>query len=133
MMARELEGSSQTAGVGGRPFRVKSLAFFVAVVLLAIIANRDARRGYFEDDDLATLTWTPLVSLEDFVWNIPTLKYPPEHSRPVGYLFFGVLDRRAGLDYPPYVIALDLIHILNIGLLWLLLRKLGLYARACAV
>src|SRR5436190_15084482 len=124
-MARELEGSFLTAGVGGRPFRFRA-GLLAGVLLLALIPNFDASRGFFEDDDLDTLTWARFVPLKDLIRNIPTLKYPGEHSRPVGFLFYGILTRQVGLDYPPYVIALEAIHALNIGLLWLLLRKLGL-------
>ena len=110
-----------------------SVGLLLGILLLALVANRDAYRGYFEDDDLDTLTWARLLPPKDLVLNIPTLKYPPEHSRPVGFLFYAALARHAGLEYPPYVIALDLIHILNIGLLWLLLQRLGLDARSSAI
>jgi hypothetical protein len=131
-MARELERSFLTAGIGGRPFRFSAGLLFV-VLLLSLIANFDACRGYFEDDDLATLTWARSLPLKDLIWNIPTLKYPPEHSRPIGFLFYDAIARRADLEYPPYVIGLTLVHILNVALLWLLLRKLGLDARASAI
>jgi hypothetical protein len=117
--------------MGGRPFRL-SLAFFAGILLLIFLAHRDARRGYFEDDDLDTLTWARLLPLQDLITNIPTLKYPPEHSRPIGFFYYDAIERRVGLEYQPYVVALDAIGILNLVLLWLLLRQLGLDATASA-
>src|SRR5690349_10371550 len=115
-MARELDEHVVTAGMGGRPFRLSAL-LFCGVLLLGLIANHDAFRGYFEDDDLDTLTWARLLPIKDLIWNIPTLKYPPEHSRPVGFLYYAAIARRAGLEFPPYVAVLIGIHLLNIGLL----------------
>src|SRR5581483_1446417 len=122
----------QTAGMGGRPFRLSAI-LLPAILLLGILSNHDAYRGYFEDDDLDTLTWARLIPLKDLVWNIPSLKYPPEHSRPIGFFFYDALARRVGLEYPPYVITLALVHLLNISLVWLLLRRLGLDAVPSAI
>jgi hypothetical protein len=101
-------------------------AFLGAVLLLSFLVHRAAFQGYFEDDDLSTFPWARSVSLVDLVRDIPSLKYPPEHARPTGYFYFTALYRGAGLDYPPYVAVLQAIHVLNICLLWLLLRRLGL-------
>src|SRR5690242_20689503 len=116
-----------------RPPFLFQAAVVLCILLLAIAVNHDARRGYFEDDDLDTLTWARLLPVKDLFYNIPTLKYPPEHSRPIGFLFYDVIERRVGLEYPPYVIALEFMQIVNIGLLWLLLRKLGLDLLAAAL
>ena len=103
------------------------------ILLLACIANRGAWRGWFEDDDLDTLTWARIVPLQDLLLNVPSLKYPPEHARPLGYFYYGALFRTAGFAYPAWVAVLQLIHVLNIVLLWLLLRKLQFEDWAIAV
>ena len=94
--------------------------------MLALAVHHKALQGYFEDDDLDTLTWARLVPLRDLVLNIPSLKYPPEHSRPTGYFYYGAIWRATGLDYPPYVVVLQTICLLDLALLWLLLRRIGL-------
>src|SRR6266536_2978505 len=95
-----------------------------AVILLALAANREAFHGYFEGDDLATFGWSRLVPLQDLLRDVPSLKYPPAHSRPLGYFYFGALLRTAGLNYPPWVAVLQCIAVINIMLLWWLLRML---------
>jgi hypothetical protein len=104
-----------------------------AVLLVALALHHGAYRGYFEDDDLATLTWTGLVPLSDLVLDVPSVRYPPAHARPTGYFYFAALDRRFHLDYPPYVAALHMLAAVNVVLLWLLLRRIGLEPVACAV
>src|SRR5215469_886807 len=90
-----------------------------AVLLVALALHHGAYRGYFEDDDLATLTWTGLVPLSDLVLDVPSVRYPPAHARPTGYFYFAALDRRFHLDYPPYVAALHMLAAVNVVLLWL--------------
>ena len=51
----------------------RSAALPAVVLLLALAANRDAYRGYFEDDDLDTLTWAPAVPLLNLIRDIPSL------------------------------------------------------------
>ena len=64
---------------------------------------------------------------------MPSLKYPPEHARPLGYFYYGALFRTAGFAYPAWIAVLQLIHMLNVVLLWLLLRKLRFEGWAVAV
>jgi hypothetical protein len=103
----------------------RDLAALVAILLLALFANRDAYGGWFEDDDLDTMTWARLVPLQDLLRNVPSLRYPPEHARPLGYFYYGALFRTAGFAYPAWIAVLQFIQALNVVLLWLLLRKLG--------
>ena len=51
--------------------------------------------------------------------------YTESHFRPIGFLFFRYAGRAFDLNYPPYVLAVQLIHLLNVLLLYLLLKKLG--------
>jgi hypothetical protein len=109
----------------------RSAALPAAVVLLALSVNHDAYRGYFEDDDLATLSWEPMVPLMAHIRDIPLLDYKST-SRPVGFLYFGVIMRHWGLTYPPYLAVLQILGTLNIVLLWFVLRRLGLEPLSCA-
>ena len=93
----------------------RGLVLLAAILLLGFFANRGAWLGWFEDDDLDTLTWARIVPLQDFLLNVPSLKYPPEHARPLGYFYYGALFRTAGFAYPAWVAVLRLIHVLNVG------------------
>lgn len=109
----------------------RSAALLAAVFLLALAVNHDAYRGYFEDDDLATLTWIPKVPLWSLANEIPSLDYA-RVNRPPGFIYFGTLWRRYGLTYPPFAIVLQIVAALNVVLLWLLLRRSGLEPLPCA-
>ena len=110
----------------------RRVALLAAVLLLALAENRDAYRGYFEDDDLDTLTWARQLPLDNLLLGIPSLKYPPEQGRAPGYFYYAVLTRRFGLEYPPFVATLQIVQLLNVILLWFLLRRMGLGPPACA-
>lgn len=114
-----------------RPFW-KGAALIAAVLLLCVAVHRQAYGGYWEDDDLDTLTWARLLPLKNLLLALPSIKYPPDQGRAPGYFFFAALYRRHGLEYPPYVLVLQFIQSLNVLLLWILLRRLGLRPAACA-
>jgi hypothetical protein len=50
----------------------------------------------------------------------------------VGHLYFALMGRHFGLDYPPWVTPIFAFHLLNALLLYLLMRKLGI-ERWCAM
>src|SRR5260370_710708 len=52
--------------------------------------------------------------------------------RPVGHCYYHLMDRNFGLDFPKYLIPLHLAHLLNIWLLWIVARRLGLGALAAS-
>jgi Predicted membrane protein len=106
--------------------RKRTQLAIIAVLLLFLAANRGAYKGYFQDDDLDNLSWTWQVSAGDFLQGLATPVFSRNNFRPVGHLFFHVLEPVAGLSYPPYVAIIQAIHLLNAALLWLLLRRFGL-------
>jgi hypothetical protein len=93
------------------------------LMVLPILAYRDAYRGYFDADDFGSLDWARVVPLKDHIVSLPDLKYP--NGRPVGYLYYAVMARIAGFNFAPWVFVLELLGALNIALLWFLLRRLG--------
>ena len=100
-------------------------ALFLLMAVLFLIANRGAYKGYFSDDELDNISWAPHVPLARFAEALATPRFMEGNFRPVGHLYFHVAGRLFGLDFPKYVFPIHAIHLLNVALLWLLLRRLG--------
>jgi hypothetical protein len=98
---------------------------FVAFAALFLIVNRDAYRGYFQDDEIDNLSWTPYLSPLDFLKGAATPQFQPNNFRPVGHYYFHAVEEMAGLDFPVYVAVIHCFHLLNVWLLWLVARRLG--------
>ncbi len=111
------------------------LLLFAAFAALFLTVNRDAYRGYFQDDEIANLSWTPDLGLGDFLKGAATPQFQANNFRPVGHYYFHAVEEIAGLDFPVYVGVLHAFHLLNVWLLWLVARRLGstpfLAAAAC--
>ena len=108
------------------------LAACLAASLLFFFANRAAYRGYFSDDDLDNLGWPTYVGNDVYYRALLTPKLDKLNFRPVGDLYYRYLYRAFHLNFPPYVIALQLVHGLNVTLLFLLLRRLDFSTLAAA-
>ncbi|MCX6635045.1 MAG: hypothetical protein NT090_08190 [Acidobacteria bacterium] len=106
------------------------LAAFCMLVLLFLVANRGAYQGYFQDDELDNIGWTREVPAAGYISGLLTPRYSPLNFRPVGHGFFSLMGRWADLRFPPYVAAIHALHLLNVLLVWLLLRRLKLPALA---
>src|SRR5438270_9678162 len=102
------------------------LALFLAAATLFLLLNRAAYKGYFQDDDFDTLSWARVLPASAFLETLLTPRLHPDNFRPVGAFYYHALGNRFGLDFPKYLVPLNLLHLLNIWLLWLLARKLGL-------
>src|SRR5579863_5888984 len=100
------------------------LAGFLAAALLFFFANRAAYHGYFSDDDLDNLGWPTFVANDVYYRALLTPKLGELNFRPVGDLYYRYLYRAFHLNFPPYVVALQFVHGLNVTLLFLLLRRL---------
>ena len=99
---------------------------FLSVVFAAFTAmNRGAYKGYFSDDEVDNLSWTPHVPAKEFARAAATPRFLEYNFRPVGHLYFKAMERLFGLDFPKWVGAIHLLHFLNIWLVWALARKLG--------
>ena len=101
------------------------LLLFVAFAALFLTVNRDAYRGYFQDDEIDNLSWAPYLSTMDFVKGALTPRFQPNNFRPVGHYYFHAAEQLFGLDFPKYVAVIHAIHLVNVWLLWLLARRLG--------
>jgi hypothetical protein len=101
------------------------LLLFVAFAALFLTVNRDAYRGYFQDDEIDILSWAPYLGPMDFLQGAATPRFQPNNFRPVGHYYFHAMEEIAGLNFPVYVAVLHAFHLLNVWLLWLMIRRLG--------
>jgi len=101
------------------------LVLFVAFAWLFLFANRGAYRGYFQDDEIDNLSWTPYLSPLDFLKGAVTPQFQVNNFRPAGHYYFHAVEELAGLEFPVYVAVLHGLHLLNLWLLWLIVRRLG--------
>src|SRR5689334_16726333 len=100
------------------------LLLLAAMMTLFLVANRGAYKGYFDADDLNNLYFTRQISTLEFIGDLFSPRVFPNNFRPAGHLFYHWMDRLAGLHFVPYVAAIHLLHLVNVLLVWLLLRKL---------
>jgi len=108
---------------------LRQRAPILCFLLLAVVfwlANRDAHRGYFSGDDLATLTWAPGGNTVEWLQLLVTPALNTSNFRPVGAFFYKWIGMQYGLHFRPYSIALQWLHILNAGLILIWLQRLHL-------
>lgn len=98
----------------------------IAALAIFVLLNRAAYKGYFQDDDLDTLSWARGVPAGYFVTSLASPRLSPINFRPVGAFYYHALEAAFGLDFTKYVAVLHLLHFLNIWLVWMLARKLGI-------
>ncbi len=72
------------------------------------------------------LSWATVIPLSDFGAAFVKPTFDASNFRPVGHIYFALMGRAFGLDFPPYMTPIFAIHLINALLLWLLLRKLGI-------
>lgn len=102
------------------------LAAAVAIIGAFIALNFRVYDGFFQDDELANLNWTPLLPLRDYLIALINPLFAPDNFRPVGHLYFALMGRAVGLDFPPWMTPIFAIHLINAALLFWLLRKLAI-------
>jgi len=74
---------------------------------------------------MATLSWAPVAGADTYYGQILSPKASDWNFRPFATLYYAVLGRTAKLNYPVYVAVLQLLHIGNVVILFLLLRRFG--------
>jgi hypothetical protein len=97
----------------------------LALTALFLLLNRSAYKGYFQDDELDNLSWAPRTPAGTYLQGVLTPRFLPDNFRPVGHFYFFATGRLFDLDFPKYVAVLQFFHLLNVGLLWMLARRLG--------
>ena len=96
------------------------------LIILFLIANRGAYKGYFDEDALDNLGLARELSITDFTTGLLTPHFYPNNFRPAGLLYFRALEQTAGLYFPPYVVSLHALHLVSLCLIYWLLRRLRL-------
>ncbi|HYZ83896.1 MAG TPA: hypothetical protein VE621_05815 [Bryobacteraceae bacterium] len=107
-------------------FKRVNLRVLVAGVMLILflIANRAAYKGFFHGDDLDNLAWNHFVGVDTYVHGLFTPIFDRSNFRPVGHSLFFLMGRYAGLHFEPYVVVIQIIHLVNAVLVWFLLRRM---------
>jgi hypothetical protein len=98
---------------------------FALLVASFLLLNRGAYRGYFQDDDLDTLSWAPRMPAVQFFKAAMSPFFQPDNFRPAGHLFYHAAEALFGLNFPLWVASIQAIHLFNAWLLWLLARRMG--------
>ena len=100
------------------------LILFLLLAAVFLFCNRGAYHGYFQDDEINAMSWTRFGTTKAFLEGALQPIYK-NCFRAVGFYFFHVTEHWFGLDFPKYVVAIQALHLLNVWMLWLLLRRLG--------
>jgi len=96
-----------------------------AIMVLFLIANRGAYKGYFDSDDFNNLNFTRHIDTSEFIGDLFSPRVFSNNFRPAGHLFYRWMYQAAGLNYVRYIAAIHCLHLANVLFLWLLLRKLA--------
>jgi len=97
----------------------------VAILLAFCALNYRAYDGFFQDDELDNISWGPAVPMSDFAVALVKPTFDASNFRPTGHLYFALMGRAFGMDFPPYMTPIMVIHLVNVLLLFLLLRRLS--------
>lgn len=103
---------------------IRALAAILTLALF-LIANRAAFEGYFSDDDLDNLSWATVAGSDTFVRELVTPVFSESNTRPTGGLYYRWFGQAYGLQFPKFVPPLFALHLLNAGMLFLLMRRKG--------
>ncbi|HYL77594.1 MAG TPA: hypothetical protein VEU96_25495 [Bryobacteraceae bacterium] len=108
-----------------------ALLFLIAVAAFFLIANNGAYHGYFLDDEMDNLVNTGELLPSDFLGGLLLPRYYTNNFRPAGHLFYRLMGDTFELRFAPYITAIHVLHLLNVLLLWLILRRLSLPLLGC--
>ena len=89
-----------------------------------IALNYRAYDGFFQDDELDNLSWAPHLDAGDFARGFLNPAFAVDNFRPVGHLYFAVMGRMFGENFPPWMTPIFALHLINGTLIFLLARKL---------
>jgi len=116
-----------------RPDRAAWLGFALAVIILFFVFNSRAYKGFFIDDDFDHIANARSVDLSYYGRALikPSLGADATF-RPAAHFYYFVMARTAGLNFRPYIAGIQILHLLNVLLVWMLVRALGAEALGAA-
>jgi hypothetical protein len=109
-----------------RPAWLVPLAAGIAIALIFIALNHSAYDGFFQDDELDNLSWAPSVTVPEFAVAFVKPLFYVNNFRPAGHLYFAVMGRLFGEDYPPWMTPVFALHLVNGLLIFALARKMSI-------
>jgi hypothetical protein len=118
-----------SATLNAAPVFLRKRGFALAAVGIAVafvVLNLGAYDGFFQDDEIDTLSWSPSRHLSEYVITFLNPTFDTNNFRPVGHVYYLLMGRAFGIDFPPYITPLFAIHLVNAALLFLLLRKISI-------
>jgi hypothetical protein len=89
-----------------------------------IALNYRAYDGFFQDDELDNLSWAPHLHAGVFVRGFLSPAFEVDNFRPVGHLYFAVMGRIFGENFPPWMTPIFALHLICGALIFLLARRL---------
>jgi hypothetical protein len=107
-------------------------ALLLTALILFWTTNHGAYRNYFQADSLDNLGLAHAIGWDSILKPLVVPTVPADNFRPVGMIFLKLMSNTAGLRFPPYIAALQILHLINAFLVYLLLRKLDLSVLASA-
>jgi hypothetical protein len=71
------------------------------------------------------MSWAPRIGWLEYLRAVLSPRFQQNNFRPVGHFFFYAGGRLFGFDFPKWAALTQGIHLLNVMLLWLVIRRLG--------
>jgi hypothetical protein len=105
--------------------RFRTPAVWLLLLWLLWVVNKGAYKGYFAGDDLDSFAWMRWAPAETFLTGLVSPAFSATNFRPVAHALLAGLYQWAGFEFRWYVAAVQVLHVLNLGLLWGLLGRLG--------
>jgi len=93
-----------------------------------IALNYRAYDGFFQDDELDSLSWAPRLGVGDFARGFFDPLFSANNFRPVGHFYFAVMGRMFGENFPPWMTPIFALHLINGALIFALVRRLKVSA-----
>src|SRR5689334_5962467 len=106
---------------------------FLVLAVLFLFLNAPAYTGYFQDDDLEAMGWSRFLPASAFLQELASPRFMANNFRPVGHYYYHLFTILFQLHFPMYIFPLQMAHLLNLWLLWMIARKLDLETDAIVI
>lgn len=101
--------------------KARAAALCAILLWLLWVVNKGAYKGYFSGDELDLFAWMRYTTVDTFFWGFFTPQFYATNFRPLGHLLFWGLYHSVGLNFPWFLATVQLLHVVNLALLWRLL------------